>query len=194
MRRTILRSTLAICLLSLVLSTSAAAEEATDGETKTSQVAVMKTNHGTMVFSFYPDEAPKTVEHMKTLITEGFYNGREFYRVVAGHVIQTGNEKGDRRRKVVGEFSDTLKHIPGAVGLARSANPNGGTTEFYICLADRPHLDGNYAIFGQVIEGMDVLEKIGAVPVDEKWVGGGDVAFHRPKEPVVIESLTLEER
>ena len=83
--------------------------------------------------------------------------------------------------------------MPGALGLAHASEPNSGSTEIYVCLAPRPHLDGRFAVFGQIVEGMDVLEKIGSVPVNEKFVEGG-VAFHEPKEPVVIRKARLETR
>ena len=160
----------------------------------TSEVAVVRTNHGTFVFGFFTEQAPKTAEHFKALVREGFYDGQEYYRVVAGHVIQAGDEEGESGRRVAGEFRDDLYHVPGAVGLARDTDPDSGSTEFYVCLDPRPHLDGKYALFGQVVEGLDVVAKIGAVDVDEQWIGEGKVAFHRPRTPVIIESLTLEKR
>lgn len=156
------------------------------------EVAVIVTNRGTMVFRFFPDAAPKTVAHVKALIHEQFFDGKELYRVVAGHVIQGGagfdSEGGPT---VVGEFG-AYPHVVGAVGLARDEDPDSGGTEIYICLDRRAHLDGRYAIFGLLVEGFDVLEAIGQVEVEEQWEG--EVAFHRPIEPVVIESLRLERR
>ena len=177
----------------------AGAPEASGGEetvsevsTAVEEVAVVTTNHGTMVFRFFPEEAPLTVAHVKGLIADGFFDGKTFYRVVAGHVIQGGEgfdtEGGET---VVGEFG-AHPHVTGAVGLARDEDPDSGSTEIYICLEPRPHLDGSYAIFGLLTEGFDVLAAIGAVEVEEQW--DGEVAFHRPLEPVVIESLRLETR
>ncbi len=79
-------------------------------------------------------------------------------------------------------------HVEGAVGLARDDDPDSGSTEIYLCLAPRPHLDGRYAVFGQLDDGFDVLRAIGAVEVTEQWVGDDNqVAFHEPKQPVLIE-------
>jgi cyclophilin family peptidyl-prolyl cis-trans isomerase len=113
--------------------------------------------------------------------------------VVAGHVIQAGDGGESGRATVRGEFG-AHPHVVGAVGLARDSNPDSGSTEIYICLAPRPHLDGNYAIFGLLVEGFDVLEKIGAVKVEEKYVGEAEIAFHQPMEPVVIERAYLDQR
>lgn len=156
------------------------------------EVAVLETSLGTMVFQLFEKDAPKTVAYFKTLVKEGFYDGRPFYRVVAGHVIQTGDGGESGRPTVPDEFNSNL-HVAGALGLAHDKEPNTGSTEIYVCLAPRPHLDGRFTVFGQIIEGMDVLAKIGAVPVNEKFLEGG-VAFHEPKEPVLIRKARLETR
>lgn len=154
------------------------------------KVCVLKTNYGTMSFTFYPKEAPKTCAHIQKLVDEGFYNGNEFYRVVKGHVIQTGGGG----EKIKAEFNDN-EHIKGTVGLARDKDPDSGDSSFYICLAPRPHLNGKYTVFGQLIQGMEVLEKIEQVEVEEKFVGeNNDIAFHEPKEPVIIEKASIELR
>jgi cyclophilin family peptidyl-prolyl cis-trans isomerase len=155
------------------------------------EVCVIETSHGTMVFRLFEDQASATVANFKALVKEGFYDSREFYRVVAGHVIQTGDGGENRRPTVEAEFS-AHPHVVGALGLARDQDPDSGNTEIYICLASRPHLDGRYAVFGLIIEGMEVLEKIGAVEVEEKW--SGTVAFHEPKEPVELQRAFLERR
>ncbi|HEX2223232.1 MAG TPA: peptidylprolyl isomerase [Thermoanaerobaculia bacterium] len=161
------------------------------------EVGVLKTSLGTMAFRFYEDDAPATVRRIKDLIRQGFYDGKSFYRVVKGHVIQTGNVDGVGPN-VKGEFASSTRHphVAGVLGLARDADPDSGNSEIYICLAPRPHLDGKYAVFGELIEGMDVLEKIGNVEVNEKFLGSGEtkVAFHEPKVPVVIEKAWLETR
>lgn len=154
------------------------------------EVAVLKTTMGTMVLRFYDKDAPLTTANFKKLVREGWYDGRPFYRVVKGHVIQAGD--GDGGGQTVKAEVNSRLHVPGAVGLAREADPDSGSTEFYICLAPRPHLDGKYTIFGQVIEGMDVLEKIGNVDVTMNYVG--NVAFHEPKTPVLIEKASIEKR
>ena len=146
-----------------------------------------------MIFRFFDEAAPLTVANFKLLVQEGFYEGLEFYRVVQGHVIQAGDGGENGRPTVKGEFG-AHPHVVGAVGLARDEDPDSGSTEIYICLADRPHLDGRYAVFGLLVEGFDVLERIGAVEVEELYEGEERVAFHRPLEPVVIERAYLESR
>lgn len=111
--------------------------------------------------------------------------------MVKGHVIQTGDVEGTAGPKVKGEFN-SHPFVAGTVGLARDADPDSGTTEIFLCLAPRPHLDGKYAAFGQLLEGQDVLEKIGNVEVDEHFID--KVAFHKPKKDVVIEKATVETR
>lgn len=158
------------------------------------EVCVLETTLGTMVFRFFDEETPHTTAAFKALVRDGFYDGTEFYRVVAGHVIQAGDGGENDRPTVPGEFG-AHPHVVGAVGLARDVDPDSGSTEFYICHAPRPHLDGRYAVFGLLVEGFDVLERIGAVAVDEEWLGEEkNIAFHHPKVPVVIERATLERR
>ena len=151
------------------------------------KVCVLQTNMGTMEFKFFAEAAPQTCTNFQDLVEQGFYDGKDFYRVVQGHVIQAGGGGIN----VPAEFNQN-KHIVGAVGLARSNDPDSGNSSFYICLAPRPHLDGQYTVFGQLIEGYDVLEKIGNTEVIEQF--RGNVAFHRPKEPVLIEKAALELR
>ncbi|MFO7890599.1 MAG: peptidylprolyl isomerase [bacterium] len=152
------------------------------------KVCVLQTNYGTMVFKFYPQDAPNTCAQIQKLVKEGFYDGKEFYRVVKGHVIQTGGGG----EKIQAEFNDN-KHIKGTVGLARDKDPDSGDSSFYICLAPRPHLDGKYTVFGQLIQGMDVLEKIGDIEVNEKFTGeDSSIAFHEPVKPVIIEKASIE--
>lgn len=160
-------------------------------EPSSEEVAVLETNRGTMAFRFFADAAPLTTANFKRLVGEGFYDGLEFYRVVAGHVIQAGDGGENDQPTVPGEFG-AHPHVTGAVGLARDADPDSGSTEIYICHAPRPHLDGRYAVFGLLVEGFDVLEAIGNLPVEERFEG--EVAFHRPLQPVVIERAYLERR
>ena len=197
MKSTNLRPLLAFLLpLLAFLCLAGSAKDAAKAETEasTETVAVFETNHGDLVFKFFPDGAPKTVAQMQQLIRDGWYDGKTFYRVVSGHVIQAGDVEGADAPNVPGEFG-AHPHVRGAVGLARDADPDSGTTEIYICHAPRPHLDGNYAVFGLLIDGFDVLDSIAETEVEEKWVGDeGQVAFHEPKEPVVIKAARLEQR
>jgi peptidylprolyl isomerase/peptidyl-prolyl cis-trans isomerase B (cyclophilin B) len=120
------------------------------------------------VFEFYPDDAPKTVDSFITLTNKGFYNGLTFHRVVAGFVVQggdpLGNGSGDAGYNLPAEFNEQ-KHLTGTVAMARSSDPNSASCQFYICLAPQPSLDGKYTVFGQTIQGMDVVKgiKIGDV-------------------------------
>ncbi len=155
-------------------------------------VCVIQTNYGNMQFRFFEDVAPLTSEKFKNLVKEGFYDSLTFYRVVKDHVIQAGDGGENDISTVQAEFNE-YPHITGTVGLARSEDPNSGSTEFYICLVPRPHLDGKYTVFGQLMEGYDVLEKIGNTEIVEQYVGDDkNIAFHAPKIPVVIEEATIE--
>ncbi|MEE9571759.1 MAG: peptidylprolyl isomerase, partial [Candidatus Neomarinimicrobiota bacterium] len=130
--------------------------------------------------------------NFKNLVKEGFYDSLTFYRVVNDHVIQAGDGGENGILTVQAEFNQ-YPHITGTVGLARDEDPNSGSTEFYICLVPRPHLDGKYTVFGQLTEGYDVLEKIGNTEIVEQYVGADkNIAFHAPKDPVIIEKATIE--
>ena len=154
-------------------------------------VCVLQTSLGTMVFRFFEAEAPQTAKQFQRLVHDGFYNGKDFYRVVKGHVIQAG---GGGAQKLPPEFNNR-PHLVGTVGLGRDDDINSGDSEFYICVAPRPHLDGRYTVFGQLIAGYDVLEKISNVEVDEKWESADKkLAMHKPKKPVLIEKAWIEER
>jgi len=156
------------------------------------EVCVIKTNYGYMQFRFFEDAAPLTVARFKNLVNEGFYDSLTFYRVVKDHVIQAGTNVDNDIPAVQAEFNQ-YPHVTGTVGLARNEDPNSGSTEFYICLVPRPHLDGKYTVFGQLIEGYDILEKIGNTEIVEQFVGEEkNIAFHTPKEPVIIEKATIE--
>ncbi|MBZ0112672.1 MAG: peptidylprolyl isomerase [Thermoanaerobaculia bacterium] len=156
-------------------------------------MVVLDTSLGTLVIELAEEGAPQTVANFKRLVAEGFYDGLPFYRVVAGHVVQAGDGGENDQPTVPGEFG-VLPHVNGVVGLARGEAEDSGSTEFYICVAPRPHLDGRYATFGRVVEGLDVLAAIAAVEVEEQWLNDGQVAFHKPLTPVLIESARLEGR
>jgi cyclophilin family peptidyl-prolyl cis-trans isomerase len=155
---------------------------------KTGDRVVLETSMGRIVLALDRQKTPNTSEHFVKLVTSGFFDGKEFYRVVAGHVIQAGDYHGKSTPPIKGEFGNP--HVLGTLGLARDADPDSATTEFYICLAPRPHLDGKYAAFGSVVAGIEVVEAIGKVPVDEKIEEG--VAFHKPKTPVTIVKAYFE--
>lgn len=156
------------------------------------EVCLLKTNYGDMQFRFFEDVAPLTITKFKNLVKDGFYDSLKFYRVVKDHVIQAGDGGENNISTVQAEFNQ-YPHVTGTVGLARSQDPNSGSTEFYICLVPRPHLDEEYTVFGQLMEGYDVLEKIGNTEIVEHYVGEDNkIAFHTPKEPVIIKKATIE--
>ena len=165
----------------------------------TKTYALIETDFGTIKVLLYKKDAPVTCANFIKLAKQGFYDGLTFHRVVKGHVIQGGCPKGDG----TGGPGWTIpleitkhKHVAGAVGMARGADPDSAGSQFYICLAPRPHLDGKYCVFGMVVEGMDVVRKIEAVEVEERWVsigGGKRVALHRPKKPVHIRRVRIVE-
>lgn len=125
--------------------------------------AMIKTVHGNIVFKFYPDKAPNTVKRIIELIEQGFYDGLTFHRVIPGFVIQGGDPKGNGSggsgKKLKAEFND-MKHIYGAVAMARAQDVDSADSQFYISLGTLPHLDNKYTVFGQVTKGMDLLPKI----------------------------------
>jgi cyclophilin family peptidyl-prolyl cis-trans isomerase len=141
-----------------------------DGQDGANVEAVIKTDKGDIVLQFYPDVAPVTVASFLHLARTGFFNGTAFHRVEPGFVIQGGDPKSkDPNAKDVGtggpgyylpaEFNDR-PHKTGTLSMARSQNPNSGGSQFFICLADTPSLDGQYTVFGNTVAGMDVVNKI----------------------------------
>lgn len=152
---------------------------------------VLETSLGTMTFEFFEAEARKTAAQFKRLVRKGFYDGKDFYRVVRGHVIQAG---GGDAPKLPPEFN-ARPHVFGTLGLGRTGDEWSGDSEFYVCVAARPYLDGKYTVFGRLVDGGGVLEKIAAVPVEERWEGPeGAMAMHKPLEPVVIRKASIERR
>lgn len=123
----------------------------------------LKTVHGSIVFSFYPKEAPNTVTRIMHLIEEGFYDGLTFHRVVPNFVVQGGDPQGTGTggsgKKLKAEFNE-IQHVRGTVAMARSQDVNSADSQFYIALSTLPHLDGSYTVFGQVTEGLELLDKI----------------------------------
>ncbi len=128
-----------------------------------SVVAVIQTTKGTIKALLYPKDAPVTVQNFVRLSLLGFYDGLTFHRYVPNFVIQggdpTGTGRGNAGYTIPLEVSDK-KHVEGALGMARARDPNSGSCQFYITLRPTPHLDGNYTVFGRVIEGMDVVKQL----------------------------------
>jgi cyclophilin family peptidyl-prolyl cis-trans isomerase len=162
-----------------------AAEEVTNIKGKQ---AVIETNVGKIVVDFYPDDAPNTVANFIKLADQGFYDGLIFHRVIKGFMIQGGCPKGDGTGgpgyTIKAEFN-SRKHVAGTVAMARTNDPDSAGSQFYICLAPQPFLDGKYTVFGQVTQGQDVVTKIGDARTD---------ANDRPLQKVVIEKVRIVEK
>ena len=118
---------------------------------------------GRIVFEFYPKDAPIAVDNFIKLANKGFYNGLKFHRVIPGFMAQGGDPQSDGMGgpgyAIKDEFN-SRKHIRGTVAMARPDLPDAAGSQFFICFEPQPHLDGKYTIFGQVIDGMDVVDKI----------------------------------
>ncbi len=124
---------------------------------------VIKTVHGNITFKLYPEKAPNTVTRIIKLVNDGFYDGIKFHRVVPNFVIQAGDPTGTGSsgsgKKLKAEFNDA-QHIKGTVAMARTNDPDSADSQFYIALNTLPHLDGKYTVFGQVVDGLDVITKV----------------------------------
>ena len=141
----------------------------------------------------YPEAAPITVQNFIDLVNKGFYNGLTFHRVIPGFMIQGGCPKGNGTGgpgyQIKGEFAQNgvknpIRHTRGVISMARSMMPDSAGSQFFIMHQDAPHLDGAYAAFGKVIEGMDTVDAIAAVPTD--W-------NDTPVKPQVIRTITYTE-
>ena len=136
-------------------------------------VTITMENNDKIVIELYPDIAPVTTENFISLVKKGFYNGLIFHRVIKGFMIQGGCPKGlgtdGPGHTIFGEFAqngfaNNLKHGRGVISMARSSMPNSAGSQFFIMHKDSPHLDGSYAAFGKVTEGMDIVDKIADTP------------------------------
>ena len=121
----------------------------------------------------YPDAAPKTVANFEKLVSDGFYDGLTFHRIIRGFMIQggdpLGNGMGGAKENIPGEFranghNNPIKHTRGVISMARAFDPNSASSQFFIMHEDAPHLDGQYAAFGKVVSGMDVVDEIADIP------------------------------
>ena len=152
-----------MALLLLVILAACKNETTKEAEIKM-KIAVIETDKGTIKAELYTDKAPITTKNFIELAGSGFYNGLAFHRVEQGFVVQGGDPNGDgtggSEKTIPLEISQELKHVKGALAMARTQDPNSATSQFYITLAPTPFLDGNYAVFGKVIEGMEVVEQI----------------------------------
>jgi peptidyl-prolyl cis-trans isomerase A (cyclophilin A) len=159
------------------------------------QKVKLDTSMGVVVIELDAAKAPKTVDNFVQYVKAKHYDGTVFHRVIDGFMVQGGGMKADMSEKptrppIVLEAGNGLSNQRGAIAMARTANPNSATAQFFINVADNPRLDsagGGYAVFGKVTEGMDVIDRIKAVPVADK-AGHQNV----PVEPVLIKKATLE--
>ena len=149
-------------------------------------------NGDVMKAELYPEIAPNTVNNFVNLVQKGFYDGLIFHRVIAGFMIQGGDPEGTGMGgpgySIKGEFASNgfkndLKHTRGVLSMARSMRPDSAGSQFFIMHQNAPHLDGDYAAFGKLIEGEDVLDKIAGVDTDYS---------DRPRKPQVMKTVTVE--
>lgn len=138
-------------------------------------VVIEMENGKEITLELYPETAPITVRNFLKLVGEGFYDGLIFHRVIPGFMIQGGDPEGTgmggSKEKIKGEFlsngfKNDLKHTRGVISMARSAMPDSASSQFFIMHKDAPHLDGNYAAFGKVVDGMDTVDAIASVECD----------------------------
>lgn len=161
-------------------------------------VKISVRDYGDIIIQLRPDVAPITVENFKKLVSRGFYNGLTFHRVVKDFMIQGGDPQGtglgSSDEKIKGEFSangvnNTLSHTKGVISMARgSYNLDSASCQFFITNTDATGLDGQYAAFGVVIEGIEVVDAISDISITQNPVTG---EYSYPTTPVVIESITF---
>ncbi|PWJ69670.1 peptidyl-prolyl cis-trans isomerase B (cyclophilin B) [Ruminococcaceae bacterium R-25] len=155
-------------------------------------ITIQMKDGGVMKAELYPDIAPATVKNFVDLAAKGFYNGLIFHRVIPGFMIQGGDPEGTGMGgpgyTIKGEFSangfrNDLKHTRGVLSMARAYDPNSAGSQFFIMHETSPHLDGQYAAFGKIIEGIEVVDKIASTKTDYN---------DRPYEDQVIEFMTVQ--
>lgn len=158
---------------------------------KTINFEIEMADGAVMKGELYPEIAPITVDNFVKLCNESFYNGLTFHRVIPGFMIQggdpLGNGMGGSKDNIKGEFAangveNHLKHTRGVLSMARAMDPNSASSQFFIMHADAPHLDGQYAAFGKVTEGLEEVDKIASVKTDWR---------DKPKEDVVIKEIRI---
>ncbi|SFO12435.1 peptidyl-prolyl cis-trans isomerase B (cyclophilin B) [Eubacterium pyruvativorans] len=156
------------------------------------KVTITMENGGVMKGELYEDIAPETVANFEKLAKSGFYDGLTFHRIIPGFMIQGGDPNGTGTGgpgwTIRGEFSangfrNDLKHTEGVLSMARTMDPNSAGSQFFIMVADAPHLDGQYAAFGKITEGLEVAQEIVEQPRD--W-------SDKPLEPVVMKTVVVE--
>ncbi|CAA7600290.1 Peptidylprolyl isomerase [Acididesulfobacillus acetoxydans] len=175
-----------------VKKTESGGTKVESSQTKDPIVTIEMENGGIIKIELYPKTAPNTVKNFISLVQKGFYDGLIFHRVIPGFMIQGGDPKGNGMGgpgySIKGEFAangfdNPLKHTRGVISMARSNNPNSAGSQFFIMVGDAPYLDGQYAAFGKVIEGMNVVDQIANVPRD-----GSD----KPLQPQTMKTVTVD--
>ena len=155
-------------------------------------VTIEMENGDVMKAELYPEIAPNTVNNFVSLCKKGFYDGVIFHRVIAGFMLQGGDPQGKgiggpgysiRGEFTANGFKNDLKHSRGVLSMARTMAPNSAGSQFFIMHEDAPHLDGQYAAFGKIIEGLDVVDKIANIRTDYN---------DRPRVPQVMKKVTVE--
>ena len=173
----------------LLVGTLAACGSKKDSASKSS-------GDNSFVITLYPDVAPITCENFEKLVKDGFYDGLKFHRVVEDFMAQGGDPKGDGTGGITdtikGEFTqygveNTLSHTRGVVSMARSNDPDSASSQFFICYGDESFLDGQYAAFGKVTEGMDVVDSF--VKVERSM--GSDGAVSSPNTDIIMENVKM---
>ena len=155
-------------------------------------VVIEMANGKKIKLELYPEAAPITVANFEKLVSEGFYNGLIFHRVIKDFMIQggdpTGTGTGGSGQRIKGEFlsngvNNPIKHERGVISMARSAMPDSASSQFFIVHKDSPHLDGSYAAFGRVVEGIDVVDEIACAETGY---------MDRPVEDQIMKTVTME--
>jgi len=176
----------------ITFESSQTEEKVNDSKESNPVVTMNVKDYGTVKIELYPEVAPNTVNNFIELVESGFYNGLTFHRVVNDFVIQggdpLGNGMGGADYTIEGEFINNghenyLSHEEGVISMARSSDANSASSQFFIVTGHSSFLDGQYAGFGKVVEGMDIIKSIEVVSVDES---------DKPLENVVIESMTVD--
>ena len=156
-------------------------------------VTITMDDGGVITLELYPNIAPETVNNFVSLVNKGFYDGLSFHRIIPCFMIQggdpLGNGTGGPGYSIKGEFKSNgfrndLRHERGVISMARAMDPNSAGSQFFIMHADAPHLDGSYAAFGKVIDGMGVVDSIASVRTN--------MFNDAPVTPVVIKSITVD--
>jgi peptidyl-prolyl cis-trans isomerase B (cyclophilin B) len=193
-----LMKTMSILLMIFALGVTNVISQENKPVNTSNEVAVIKTSEGEMVVQFWTDAAPNTIENFKKLARAGFYDGTIFHRIVKGFMIQGGDPnskdpakeesygQGDPGYKIKAEFNHH-SHNRGVISMARGPDPDSAGSQFFICLAPVPRLDGQYTTFGKLIKGEDVLEKIANTPVTKNNMG----EMSKPTKRIVIESIKI---